>query len=397
MSEREYDGYGKGNKIDPRNVDYPHDGNFPEVDLIDIDTEDDYLALDKPPFSSKPRTRELTDVAVEAKKTQALASELLESITASLEGSGVIGLLARSMMGGEYQEVTKPDGSIEKTPWTLQDIFDHERENRPQYEKNTRQTLVREVAIGLDQQRAFFTTSEHPRLPEVESVIQFTAALMQRLLASEGSITEPFPWGDKPDAYSDAEMLEIMRRTLLKPHYMIMEGFAQGEIRTIPSYDEVSDFWEPSNERDAQVKALLKNPQDLEEYQKIQKHIALTNPRSYDNEEWENILDRQQVYLLEYAATFLTAATNKLARNMELLDLYTVNEQPLVSETTLLLLKEELGKLLKISSQFAEVTDFNKLLRKIQNQFGSDADYQTLFQAFKPMDLNHKPTFKDPY
>lgn len=400
MSERRINNYRRSdNRISPRDIDL-----FTVDPLIKMDPE----TKDAPPIPSnriatkssaaniRPTT-EISKLVADATATQKQLAGMTASIMETLDpDNSAAGLFGRFAYGTELRETINPDGSIETHPWTMQDILELERENYPSSERETRKSLTRELIIGLRQQLDFFTTSEHPRLTEVEAVIDFTTALTQRILASEESITEVF-MPSKSVTYDAAEMIEIIRRTILEPHYMIIEGFAQGAIRVIPSYDDDIEFWDLSNQREDKIRAQMKDPENHDEFMRVQEQVALTNPENHDTEKWEEILDKETVYLYEFALTFARRTRAEFHRGLNFLTSLTDGGQPIYSEEQLSNLRAKANTIDKIAREMEKLSSFQQLQDFIKQTFGQDANSQTLFQALRPIDLDHKPEFKYKY
>ncbi len=379
MPERRVGGYNRAdNKIDPR--------DFEPVSLPEVAEP-----LKKPVAPKK--TIEIAEVIDQIKTEQQALGRLRESVTKMTDpDNSMARLVSRLMFGSKEREVKGEDGLTEMRPWTLADIFELDRQGYPERERGARRSLTQETVIGLREQQEFFTTAEHPRLAEVEAVIDFTTAIAKRVLASEKSITEPFTIYASA-TYDEAEMMEIIRRTILEPTYMLMEGHAEGPIGVIPSYDEDDEFWDPMSERDQKVSSQMKDPRDYTERREVQKRIALNNPKGYDSEKWEEILDKEAIYLYQYALVAAGRDSGALQRAAKFYASLTDNGQPVHSNEQLAPLNVRVEELTRIYEEIKGLEGFRQLSGWIKQRFGPEATFQTLLQTLSPVDLNHQPEF----
>lgn len=212
--------------------------------------------------------------------------------------------------GGSKRETTEIDGTVTKSDWSWDDVntvFDREKATE---EKELEGLVHTEIIAALQAQDSFFNNSRfrgsHKHMPEHSAVsTELIRAILKRFYVREDPLTDR--WGPMSERQYEAEALEVIRRTILKPSYMLIEGKAKGPISSIASYDEQTDFWDQFDERKAKVETQTTEDMDSDQIFEVSQKIALENPSTYSRKEWIAILKKERKFLKE----FLNAAARR--------------------------------------------------------------------------------------
>lgn len=234
-------------------------------------------------------------------------------------------------------------------------------------------------------QHDFFIRREVPaEYHQSEQVIECTFALLEWVMKSTDNITERYPTpGMVTETRSAAEMLEVMRRVVLKPAYMVMEGIAKSDIVPVRSYED--DFWDTLDDRRKHVEAQMKDPKDFDEYMVVQERVAHENPQHYSEKEWQEILLAEMQYLLEYTQESAQRLTYDFDERVDFISSLTKDGKPIYPDDFIARARQEVSKLMELMKGVQGLTEFDQILPWIKQRFGDDTTYQTFFQKLGAM------------
>lgn len=324
------------------------------------------------------RTIEVSDYLKKVEDTRKQIEEVQELVHDKF-GAGAAPFIGM-MMGSEKKVVNKPDGSQEESDWTFGDLMSEWDKESEIDEREVRRELAEEVVLAMKHQHDFFIRREEPgEYHQSEEVIECTFALLEWVMKSKDNITERYPTpGMVTETRAAAEMLEVMRRIVLRPAYYIMEGIAKSDIHPVPSYFD--DFWDSYNERRAEIEAQMKDPKDTDEYQEVKARVAHENPKKYTWEEWKEILQAEMVYLQEYLEGCAFAAARQLNHRVEFFSSLTNNGQPVLPIEAGDRFTAMAQDMFTVAKDISELDGFDQVLPYIKKKYGPDATFKTLLE-----------------
>lgn len=237
-----------------------------------------------------------------AKKAE--SAEIAESILSMLEPEmeANMSLYGRVFMGSSHKLVFDADGIGHAEDWTIEELMERGDEMNADSEKKVRESLDEELSAVEKYQAKFFKDRYFGKnqhlFDESEQVQEYIRELRCEVRNSNAKLA--YPWViDEREERRAAEFLEVIRRTVLKPSYVIMEGVGEGYITSIPSFDDPKSMDE-LDERRNNSGYVIGGPEKYKDYRARLVQEAMDNPKSYSSEEWREILDKEKTYLFEY-------------------------------------------------------------------------------------------------
>lgn len=134
------------------------------------------------------------------------------------------------------------DGTIEEVPWTMDGLLEEMEKSRQEGLIETKQYLAMDTLFAIQSQERFFSNREHPLKNDSDNNSAFLLDLLERVLSSKDEIGERYPIGIPTEEYWTAELLEVIRRTVLKPTTLLLEGYGRSGIHSVPGYED-EEFW----------------------------------------------------------------------------------------------------------------------------------------------------------
>ncbi len=327
---------------------------------------------------SGKRTRDVDQLLQKAEETRKQVEEVQRLVHDNFGGSAApyIGL----MMGSEKKVITNPDGSTEEAEWTLGDLMSEWDKQGEIEEREVRVQLAEEILLTVRYQHDFFIRREEPaEYHQSEQAIECTLALLEWVAKSPDNITDRYPVGGMVAETRDAaEMLEVIRRVVLRPSYMIMEGVARSDIRPVPSYED--DFWDVLDERRARVEAQMKNPRDHDEYMSTQVKVTHDNPKQYTWDEWKEILNEEMVYLHEYLQGCAVRSVGEMRERVDFYSSLTKDGQHLLTQEVKEKWDDQVRDIAAIVDELLALEKFEQVLPWIKQKFGEVATFKTLLE-----------------
>lgn len=261
---------------------------------------------------------QIGQVRKQAEETGKLLRETRQLVEERFVTESTLRILGQAFIGSRQLAVAGPDG-VELRDWTMAEIHRTMDDLQEKQESEIRGRLNEELIVATTWQENYFSEkrfrgkNRHFVL-ESQQVTDLVRSLLSEFSRSKEDLTYPWVLEMTEDRYA-AEAVEVIRRTVLKPTYILMEGPAEGPITSIPSYNE-NEFWQNYEEQLQGIKSGLENPDDIDSLRQAQKETALHNPAEYSPEEWRRILAKEKRYLHEYLTSRARRAYSKFAETV---------------------------------------------------------------------------------
>jgi len=251
------------------------------------------------------RRIQIANLQQSALETKRCVAEIKDLVEEKFLSTTYLRILGETLIGSRQLAVAGPDG-VQLQDWSMDDINKAADRLQAQQENDIRIQLNEELIVATSRQNIHFSERRfrgkniHFK-KESQQVTDLVRDLLMEVLQSDEDLT--YPWIDEmtEDRYA-AEALEVIRRTLLRPTYILIEGRAEGPIASVPSYDE-DDFWYSCDQRRDEILSGVEdpnNPANSDKVYRAQKQAALQNLTNYTPQEWRQILELEKRYLHEY-------------------------------------------------------------------------------------------------
>ncbi len=345
--------------------------------------------IDQDPIRRRPPVdlkRQEAKVQADMIKAQAKVDEIQLLVGADSLGS----IIGPHIFDTPTKQVTLLDGTVEEQPWTTADIMEHWRQLSEQGERSSRQTVLDELQFGLGAQ--WMHLRRTPRAEASGQVVNFVSAVMQRIMASDHPITDPYlpPWSVTETNY-EAEFAEVIRRVITRSSYEIVGGLRENPIRSLPTYNE-NPFWDHAMDEHRSIKEEMAaegiDLRNTDEFQRRQNQRAADRLEGYSDQDWEDILTLEQRFGLEYVQRCAARGIVRFQEVVAFVDAASVEGKRVATDEQFKKFLDEATRRKGLVEELQQMTDFNQLLEWIKKNFGEEADYQTLLQYFNSMELS---------
>lgn len=290
----------------------------------------------------RPEQRiELTDILRSTQKTQdelkGLRGEVEQRLSLRPAEIGKV------FLGTESRKVVGQDGTIEELPWTLDSVLEEMSKSRQEELQGTKQLLAIDTIAALSAQEKFFSAKEHPLKNASTNNSAFILTILERVLASrDNQVGEIFPIYDTlTEEYWGAELLEVIRRTVLKPTTIIIEGYGQSGIYSVPGYYE-EIFWE---EREDLVTDDMENERDLNKYRQLEQERQKRGLETRSEDGWKEVLEKECFYLQGYLRKTIGRSLGKVVGTHDIARRITRNGVRVTNDEKLTRLQEKINRL----------------------------------------------------
>lgn len=275
------------------------------------------------------------------------------------------------------------DGKIEEVPWTIDGVFEEIEKVRKEESTGIRKDLAVDTIIAIKSQERFFSATEHPLKKDSINNSAFILALLERVLSSKDEIGERYPIGEPTEEYWTAELLEVVRRIVLKPTTFLLEGYGKSGIHSVPGYKD-EEFWE---EREKLITDDMRNRRDTGKYHELEKERQKRAIENRGEDEWEKILGKESEYLKGYLGELIDRSLQSTIRTEHFAQRFIYNGKRVAGDEQLTEYQEKIKRAKARQVEYAKLKNFQKVLPWIKKNFGEDADFQTLLQFLNPIEL----------
>lgn len=342
------------------------------------------------------RKIELTEIPNQIQRIQEQVKELQDVIKEgfpfeSFFDPTVIGNL---FFGSETRKTIGSDEKEEEVPWTMDGILEEMQKDRREGLVGTRKELAIDTIIAIKSQERFFSATEHPLKNDSANNSAFLLALLERVLSSsDEEVGEHYPVDEPTEEYWTAELLEVIRRTVLKPTTFLLEGYGRSGIHSVPGYED-EEFW---GEREKLITDEMKNVLESEDgedgmdkYHRLEKEREKRALESRSEDEWEKILAKESEYLKGYLRKCIARSLQRAIEIENFAQRLTYNGKRVASEETLAKYQEEVKRAKTLKEEYVKLENFQEVLPWIKKNFGENADFQTILQFLNPIESTPK-------
>lgn len=321
---------------------------------------------------------EITDLNKQTQERQTDIKQLQEAIQEKFPiDPAVIG----NLMFGSKAKRLGSDGNTEETPWTMDGLLEEMEKNRKEELIGIKHNLAVDTIAAIQSQEKFFSATEHPLGKDSANNSAFVLTLLERVLSSDEKIGESFPIDEPKEEYWTAELLEVIRRTVLKPTTLIIEGIGEWGIRSVPGYAE-EDFWE---QRKKLITDEMRNERDTDKYHKLEKERQKRALESRGEDEWKEVLEEESMFLRDYLGEVIRRTLKKNIEIANFAQVLTFQGKRVASDEVLTEYSEKITRVTTLQTEYAKIQE---VLPWIKKNFGEDADFQTFLQFLNPIKLN---------
>lgn len=276
--------------------------------------------------------------------------------------------------------VVGEDGKRQEVAWTKADVISAMERSRIYSENSVRKQLVEEVAYAMDSQflglRSAKTEAGIEASEDSSNIIHLVAAILERFRAAPGDLTHDRGAVRKPQHWEEAQMLEIIRRTVLDPRYVVVSTEYGGF--SFRSYRE-EGFIEKLFSREP------KKGENHEQFFKGLRDEAYTNVEKYSEDDWVRIVQEEKVYLLEFIKRAAKSAQYRTDW-VRMESGFMRGGKYIHPDYMLEEMMKEAGLAEQASAVIQEVEDLSKIIPIIEQRLGRRIDFRQLLDFFNPME-----------
>ena len=322
-----------------------------------------------------PKEIRAEDLAEQTQRIREMASDILGRVQKDFSADLVGGLL----FGSPAKIETAPDGKQYQRPWTMGDIMQRMDEMRDEEEKDVRESMTVDIMMAMKIQTDFFDANEHPLKSKSLDIAEFTITLLKNVLDSDENIADPYSV-TVGEAYSQAELLEAVRRTVLKPTQILLEGRGRSGIHSVSGYRD-HEFWE---ERRNLITEEMSETDDLEEYNRLERERIKKGLENRAEEEWSYLIGQEEHFLLNYLRQSLRRKTMQLQEEISFAEVFTRGGERVFPDAYIELERRKLNALQEVSKEFGDIGSFTDVRPWIKSRLGEDATFQTFLDFLNP-------------
>lgn len=314
----------------------------------------------------------------------------------SLRGPGYQDFLrqyAQFRFGQEKKTVVAADGTTTQVDYTDEDFFAADRRDQEEAEESTRAEMTQDISFALNSQWRFTLTPNGRRYADAHRrIVGVSAALLHRVVSSGDEIAEDRPL-DITEARYEAEALEVMRRTIMRPYYGVIEGLNEGAIHSIPSFFDIRGSWTwDGDPRQAEEDKKLDKILEIRKTQRgdlgeIDRQLSADRVEAYGDDDWINIFEAEQVYLFEYLRGCMErtlygsrGSSNFRARAVR-------GGKLAYSADEIAQARDRAMTVEEVKGEFSTLQNLAEVETWIKGRFGENATFQTLLQTLNPIGL----------
>lgn len=332
------------------------------------------------PPPGNPNEIKVEDLQKRATNTGALRNQFLTTITGQFS-AGMESLVGGLLFGSPTKKQTSPDGQVTEAPWTMGDILNKWIELGDEREKEVRELLAEDIFKAVRTQASFFYEKEHPMKERATDMAEISLLLLQKVLFSDEKISDhPYPSFEPKEAYWSAELLEVMRRTILKPSQYLLKGKGRSGINSVPGYDDQS-FWEG---REKLITEEMKKTPGGAEYNRLEQERQQKSISERSEHDWEQLLPEEEEYVLEYLKESVKRLSQTESEVASFAQHATYEGKRLANDDVIKELQATASKVSEIKDGLSKITNFTDVLPWIKKTFGEKATFQTLIDFLIP-------------
>ncbi len=285
------------------------------------------------------------------------------------------------LFGTPTKKQTFPDGKVTETPWTMGDIMQRWTEMGEEAEKDVRELLTEDIFKAVVKaQLAFFHEREHPMEERAMGVAEISMLLLQKVLSSDEEISNTYPAFEPEEVYWSAELLEVIRRTILKPSQCLLEGYGRSGINSVPGYDD-QGWWE---ERVKLITPEMTKAKDKSEYDRLEQERQQKAINERLEKDWEQLLPEEENYILGYLKESVERLAESKSQVVSFAQRATYQGKRLATDEALRELQTDADRITEIKKNFDKIKNFEDVLPWIKETFGKEATFQTFIDFLIP-------------
>ncbi len=294
------------------------------------------------------------------------AGALLDGVRRKFISPEFIRIWGDQLFGSPTKVTIGTDGNEVEIDWTLDEILHAMGASQEEGERTTRHQLTTETMLIVE---SFDQTGGEQG---GNAGMQFAQArdlvydVLQRVIFSDEQLTDARPLHVAETRYL-TEFLEVVRRTVLRSPYMLIEGVNETPITSIPSFDE-GEHWEDVFKENFDHFASAD-----ERYERARKKVD-----RYTSDDWPTIIDTVAQYSLEYFQQRARRLTRRLPDEINFASRLTIRGRRAYSDDQVQVYTRRAQEVQDVARELGELKHFNELIPFIGSRFGKDATTSTL-------------------
>lgn len=326
---------------------------------------------------------DLDKLAADRARQRADVAKVLTDIKGSMAGSFPMPFAAM-MTGQEKREVVGDDGKKQLVDWDQDSLMDWFSKGRRRDEEAGKERMIEEVSLGMSFMQAHFLKrpENDPQRAEGMAVVDLTMALSDRLARRDAGILYEYPL-ETTQGHVELEHLEAVRRTVLKPTYILHEGVGRNGL-DVDGYDEDA-YYEDIEERFKPIEEKAGGIMDTETVRRLQREAIGDNLEGYSNSDWSKITSQLSRYYRRFLAESLDSSVHQAKRNLEFTTNLARGGEYVFPDEVLQPKYEELGEMADIAKEVNDQPNIASVQLVIKERMGERASFKDLLDRFHPV------------
>lgn len=315
----------------------------------------------------------IEDIEREAQKTAQHADEVTSILEEKFVSDNFLKTMGSLLLGSDTNENGEP--------WSMRDMVSWLQEARAQGEVRIRRSLSREMMYLLESQDGVIGGADEDTQIKLSLTRDFIAAVLMRVIKSEEKIADPYPVTDTETRY-EAELLEVIRRSVFNPTYIIVEGVAKGSISSLPSYYE-NYFW-LDREREMEesgLKELDSYKTGGERFYQAQQARTRSNVDNLTSEGWVDVANLEEMYIIEYLHERAKRFSDDRRDSYKFWSSVEKGGKPMLSDSVKSSIKSSTELAINKASEIENLESLRDIRSWIKQELGEEATFNTLLEA----------------
>lgn len=331
----------------------------------------------------RPEIR-VEDLEAQANKTRGLLDEVRGKLLPN--DHMLTSPLFDLVMGGK-KKAANTDGEETEEDWTFDEFMAGYSQGKLDDQAGSIEAMAVEINLAMSAHYILTHGQDTAMATNAGHVISMTTALVDRMREAPVDIADEYSL-DRSPLHREFEILEGVRRVVLRPSYILYEGPGRSGLR-LSGYSE-DGFWDERHKQADKIDAKIGGPEKVRnmgitEYHKLQLAQVEENLESHTGADWAKIIEFEARVYVEHIHYLGRAIPQEALENLDFASRLTNGGQRVFPDEVLAQERTRIEEVQKIAEELLQLQDLESIATWMKQKFGDKFTFKDILQMFYPV------------